>query len=79
MSSKFWAELSNDYEKLFEAEIGHSLSFVLYRITELKYNLKLKQAKLISRRTNQNYNNSGQHKDHMTLNDNFIIYSNIKY
>ena len=25
MSSKFWAELSNDYEKLFEAEIGYDV------------------------------------------------------
>ncbi|RGB35812.1 hypothetical protein C1646_758833 [Rhizophagus diaphanus] len=25
MSSKFWAELSNDYEKLFETEIGYDV------------------------------------------------------
>ena len=25
MSSKFWAELSNDYEKLFEKEIGYDV------------------------------------------------------
>ena len=25
MSSKFWAELSNDYEKLFESEIGYDV------------------------------------------------------
>ena len=25
MSSKFWAELSSDYEKLFEAEIGYDV------------------------------------------------------
>ena len=25
MSSKFWAELSNDYEKLFETEIGYDI------------------------------------------------------
>jgi hypothetical protein len=25
MSSKFWKELSNDYEKLFEAEIGYDV------------------------------------------------------
>ena len=25
MSSKFWAELSNDYEKLFEEEIGYDV------------------------------------------------------
>ena len=25
MSSKFWAELSNDYEKLFEAELGYDV------------------------------------------------------
>ena len=25
MSSNFWAELSNDYEKLFEAEIGFDI------------------------------------------------------
>ena len=27
MSSKFWAELSNDYEKLFETELGHDVIF----------------------------------------------------
>ena len=25
MTSKFWAELSNDYEKLFEVEIGYDV------------------------------------------------------
>ena len=25
MSSKFWAELSSDYEKLFETEIGYDV------------------------------------------------------
>ena len=25
MTSKFWAELSNDYEKLFEKEIGYDV------------------------------------------------------
>ena len=25
MSSKFWTELSNDYEKLFETEIGYDV------------------------------------------------------
>ena len=25
MSSKFWGELSNDYEKLFETEIGYDV------------------------------------------------------
>ena len=25
MSSKFWADLSNDYEKLFETEIGYDV------------------------------------------------------
>jgi hypothetical protein len=25
MSTKFWAELSNDYEKLFETEIGYDV------------------------------------------------------
>ena len=25
MSSKFWAELSNDYEKLFETELGYDV------------------------------------------------------
>ena len=25
MTSKFWAELSNDYEKLFEEEIGYDV------------------------------------------------------
>ena len=25
MSSKFWAELSNDYEKLYETEIGYDV------------------------------------------------------
>ena len=28
MSSKFWAELSSDYEKLFEKEIGYD--FIIY-------------------------------------------------
>ena len=26
MSSKFWAELSSDYEKLFEEEIGYDVT-----------------------------------------------------
>ena len=27
MSSKFWAELSSDYEKLFETEIGYDVIY----------------------------------------------------
>ncbi|CAB4393346.1 unnamed protein product [Rhizophagus irregularis] len=27
MSSKFWTELSNDYEKLFETEIGYDVIY----------------------------------------------------
>ena len=27
MSSKFWAELSSDYEKLFETEIGYDIIY----------------------------------------------------
>jgi hypothetical protein len=27
MSSKFWAELSSDYEKLFEEELGYDVIF----------------------------------------------------
>ena len=33
MSSKFWVELSNDYEKLFETEIGYDV--IIYAGEEL--------------------------------------------
>ena len=36
MASKFWAELSNDYEKLFETEIGYDVIIYAGEETNIK-------------------------------------------